>query len=164
MFRELRRKRQALPAEACERILRERGTGVLAVSGDEGWPYAVPLNYVWLDGKLYFHGARAGHKLDAIRRESRASFCVIDRDENVPERFTTYFSSVIVFGHVAPIDGDAEKRRAVRALADKFSPDEPEEAREREIDREWNALCVLCLTPDHISGKQAIELVAQSRD
>ena len=67
MFRPMRRFKQALSPEECQAVL-ERGTsGVLALSGDGGWPYAVPLSYVYADGKLYFHSAKSGHKVDAIR-------------------------------------------------------------------------------------------------
>ena len=78
MFRDLRRKRQALSPQACADVLARGTSGVLAVAGDGGYPYAVPLSFLYDGGKLYFHCARAGHKLDAIRRDPRASFCVID--------------------------------------------------------------------------------------
>ena len=84
MFRPMRRFKQALSPEECRAVL-ERGTsGVLALTGDGGWPYAVPLSYVYADGKLYFHSAKSGHKVDAIRSCPRASFCVIDQDHIVP--------------------------------------------------------------------------------
>ena len=74
MFREMRRKRQALPQEGMDAVLQKGTSGVLAVSGDHGYPYAVPLSYVY-DGKaLYFHCGKAGHKLDGIRRDAKASF------------------------------------------------------------------------------------------
>lgn len=83
MFREMRRSRQALPQEEVVAIL-DRGThGVLALAGDEGYPYALPISYVYADGKLYFHCARSGHKLDAISRCPKASFCVVDQDQVV---------------------------------------------------------------------------------
>ena len=85
MFREMRRGRQALSEDACGEILARGTSGVLAVRGDEGWPYAVPLSYVYSAGRVWFNCAPAGHKLDALRREEKASFCVIDRDEIVKE-------------------------------------------------------------------------------
>ena len=108
MFRPMRRSAQALDGGACVEIL-ERGTsGVLALAGDGGWPYAVPLSYVYSDGKLYFHCAKSGHKLDAVRECDKASFCVVARDDVVPEEFTTRYVSVIAFGRVREITGDAE--------------------------------------------------------
>ena len=156
-MREMRRFKQALTPEECGRVL-ERGTsGVLAVTGDGGWPYAVPLSYVWQDGKLYFHWAVAGHKLDAIRADDRVSFCVIDQDEVVPEEYTTYYRSVIAFGRARVLDDPQEKRRAIEALAQKYRPGYPE-AMAAEIDGTWDRLCVVELRPELVSGKQAKEL------
>ena len=93
---------------------------MLALLGDGGWPYAVPMSYAFDGEKLYFHCAREGHKLDAIRREARASFCVVDRDEVVPEEYTTYFRSVIAFGRVRVIEDEMQKRDAVELLACRY--------------------------------------------
>ena len=122
MFREMRRKKQRLSAEACEAILAEGTSGVLAVDGDGGYPYAVPLSYVYQDGKLFFHCAKSGHKLDAVRRNPRASFCVIGQDRVVPEEYTSYFRSVIVFGTIRVLEEEREIRTAVRSLAVKYAP------------------------------------------
>lgn len=158
MFREMRRKRQLL-AEAETIQIFERGTsGVLALSGDEGYPYAVPLSYVYADGRIIFHGAKSGHKIDAIRGCEKASFCVIDRDQVVPEEYTTWFRSAIAFGRVRIIDQDAEKRAAIELLSEKYSPDDPE-GRRAEIEREYKILCMFELRIEHMTGKEAIELV-----
>lgn len=157
MFREMRRFRQALPREACEEILRRRGTGVLAVLGDEDYPYAVPLNFVYLDGRLYFHCACAGHKLDAIARSSKVSFCVIDHDEVLDEKLTTLFRSVIVFGRASIVEDDGEKRAAVTALSRKLAPAQPAERIDQEIAGDWQRLCIVRIDVDHMSGKQCVE-------
>ena len=102
MFRPMRRGKQLLPPEESIQILEQGTSGVLAVAGDAGYPYAVPLSYVYTDGKLYFHCAKSGHKLDAIRRNSKTSFCVIGQDAVVPLEYTTYFRSVIAFGQILP--------------------------------------------------------------
>ena len=96
------------------RVLSRGTSGVLALLGDGGWPYAVPMSYAFDGEKLYFHCAREGHKLDAIRREARASFCVVDRDEVVPEEYTTYFRSAIAFGRVRVIEDESAKARRRR--------------------------------------------------
>ena len=159
MFREMRRNKQLLSSEETAAVL-ERGTsGVLAVTGDGGWPYAVPLSYVWRDGKLYFHCALSGHKLDAIRADSRASFCVIDQDHIVPEEYTTYYRSVIVFGRARVLDDPAEKRRAIEALAEKYRPGFPE-ATAAEIDGAWDRFCMVELAARQVTGKQAKKLAA----
>lgn len=159
MFRPMRRFKQALSPEECRAVL-ERGTsGVLALSGDGGWPYAVPLSYVYADGKIYFHSAKSGHKVDAIRSCPRASFCVIDQDHIVPEEYTTYFRSVIAFGRIRVIGDDGERRAAVERLALKYHPGDTPEHRNRYIDSEWAPLCMLEMTVEHLSGKQATELL-----
>lgn len=162
MFREMRRKKQVLSKEECELVL-ERGTsGVLAVLGDGGYPYAVPLSYVYADGKIVFHCAKQGHKLDAISKNGKVSFCVVDLDDVQPERYTTYFRSVIAFGRARVLE-EEEKRTAIEALAAKYTPDDPE-GREQEIEREYRALCVVAIEIDHLSGKEAIELVKKKKE
>lgn len=158
MFREMRRKKQLLPKESAERILKNGSTGVLAVSGDDGYPYAVPLNYVYEDGRIYFHCARSGHKLDAIRRSSKVSFCVIDGDKIVPDIFATNYRSAIAFGRAKEVDDDAEKAQAMRLFNSKYAPGLPEEG-EKEIQKDWNFLSVIRMDVEHFTGKEAAELV-----
>ena len=155
----MRREKQLLsPAETAAVL--DRGTsGVLALSGDDGSPYAVPISYVYDGEKLYFHCARSGHKLDAIRKSEKASFCVIDQDQIVPEEYTTYFRSVVVFGRIRILEETEEKWAAVEKLAVKYAPDSTADDREQAIRREWAPLCVLEMTVDHMTGKEAIELV-----
>lgn len=159
MFRDMRRKNQLLPQEETAAILRQGTSGVLALAGDDGYPYAVPISYVYEGEKLYFHCAKNGHKLDAIRREAKASFCVIAQDRIVPEEFTTYFRSVIAFGRIRVLEDEAEKREAIKKLALKYAPDSTPEERQREIHKEWIPLCMLEMSIDHLTGKEAIELV-----
>lgn len=159
MFRPMRREKQLLSPAETAAVLDRGMFGVLALSGDDGYPYAVPISYVYDKEKLYFHCARSGHKLDAIRRNEKASFCVIDQDRIVPEEYTTYFRSVIVFGRIRILEETEEKWAAVEKLAVKYAPDSTAEDREQAIRREWAPLCVLEMTVDHMTGKEAIELV-----
>lgn len=163
MFREMRRKKQLLTSEESAAVLHRGTSGVLALAGDDGYPYAVPMSYVYDGAKLYFHCAKSGHKLDAIQRNCKASFCVIDQDQIVPEEYTSHFRSVIVFGAMRILEDDGEKRAAIEALALKYAPDNDAADRNRAIDREWTPLCMLELTIDHITGKEAIELVKAKR-
>ena len=163
MFRDLRRSRQALSPEECGEILRHGTSGVLALAGDDGYPYAVPLSYVYAGGKLYFHCAKAGHKLDAIARCPKASFCVVDQDQVVPQEYTTYFRSVIAFGTIRVLADDGEKRRAIEALAVKYAPEDSPEGRARYIEKDWAPLCMLEMTVDHLTGKESKELVQRRK-
>lgn len=162
MFREMRRKKQALPKEECESILQRGTSGVLAAEGDDGYPYAVPLSYVYRDSRIFFHCAKTGHKLDAIARNPRVSFCVVDRDEVIPQEYTTYFRSVIVFGRARVLEDQTEKRAALEELAARYSPAYPQ-GRRQEIDRLFRQVCVVELTAEHITGKEAVELVRAKR-
>ena len=163
MFREMRRNKQALSEVECREILGRCTSGTLAVLGDEGYPYAVPLSYVFHNGHIYFHCARSGHKLDAVRACDKVSFCVIDRDEVIPEKFTTKYRSVIVFGRAREVTDPGEIEGIMRALAGKYSPDESEDAFQHEM-RSSGALCVLALDIEHLSGKQGKELLNERKN
>ena len=160
MFREMRRKKQALQIEECEAVLWRGSSGVLAVLGDGGYPYTVPLSYVYDGEKIFFHCAKTGHKLDAIRRESKVSFCVVDADQVVPAEYTTYYRSVVAFGRARVLEEVSEKRKALEKLAEKYSP-ELERGRSLEIDKQFAGVCMVEIQIEHLTGKEAIELVRQ---
>ena len=159
MFREMRRKKQILTEEETKEVLNRGTSGVLALLGDDDYPYAVPVSYVYYDSKLYFHGAKSGHKIDAIRKCDKASFCVIDRDDVIPEEYTTYFRSVIAFGKIRIMEDESEMRKAIELLAKKYYPDSSIDERNMAIDREWKPLCMIEFSIEHLSGKEAIELI-----
>ena len=161
MFQELRRKKQLLSREETTAVLNRGTSGVLALSGDDGYPYAVPISYVYDQEQetIYFHCAKSGHKLDAIQRSDKASFCVIDQDQVIPEEYTTYFRSVIAFGRIRVLEETGEKWAAVEKLAVKYAPDSTVDDREQAIRREWAPLGVLEMAIEHVTGKEAIELV-----
>ncbi len=158
MFREMRRKQQEIPQTEAIEILRNSTSGVLAVLGDEGYPYTVPLSYAYADGKLYFHCAASGHKLDAVRRCDKASFCVIEKDDVVAEKFTTHFRSVVAFGRVRELAPE-EMTAAMGKIAGKYSPHEPKAKFDEEMNSSMSHLCVLEFMIEHLTGKEAVELM-----
>ena len=160
MFREMRRKNCVISRETAEKILREGDYGVLALSGDDGYTYAVPINYAVDGDKIYFHSAKTGHKLDAIRNNDKVSFCVVDRHDVVAEEFTTYFTSAIAFGRIKIIEdnNDPDKLRGLELLADKYSSTASPQRREKELSR-LNAVVIPVMTIEHLTGKAARELV-----
>lgn len=161
MFRAMRRNRQALSMEQCEEIF-ERGTsGVLALLGDDGYPYAVPLSYVYEKNRLLFHVAVEGHKLDALRAYEKASFCVIGQDCVSAKEYTTHYRSVIAFGRMRVLESEAERLSAIQLLAKKYAPEDGEAGRSAAIQKDWNRLCMLEMAIEHMTGKEAIELVRQ---
>lgn len=159
MFREMRRKRQQLSKEECANILNSNTSGVLAVSGDNGYPYAVPLSYVYDGNALYFHCAKSGHKTDAIKSCDKVSFCVVDQDKIVPREYTTYFRSVIVFGRARILNDDEEILSAIEKLAIKYYPKDSKQNRDEVIKKEYAAMCIVKIDIDSMTGKEAIELV-----
>jgi nitroimidazol reductase NimA-like FMN-containing flavoprotein (pyridoxamine 5'-phosphate oxidase superfamily) len=158
MFRGMRRKRQDLSKTETIAMLRSCTSGVLAVHGDDDYPYAVPLSFAYEDGKLFFHSAKAGHKIDAIERNEKASFCVTAADDVVQSTFTTHFQSAIVFGRVRVLTEDSEKRHALECLAKKYSPDYLDAA-DAAIDGDWKRVCGIELAIEHMTGKAAIEII-----
>ena len=159
-FRAMRRKRQQLSEKENISILQKATAGTLALLGDNGYPYAVPISYVYADGKLYFHSALSGHKIDAIRNCDKASFCVIDQDEVHPEKYTTYFRSVIAFGRIHIIEDEQEKLETARLLVDRYNPNQ-EEALQKEIEKGLSRMVMIRFDIEHLTGKEAIELVNQ---
>lgn len=153
----IRRKNQQLTDEMCRLILKKAHTGTLALIDEDDFPYALPINYALETDTLYFHCALEGHKLQAIRHCNKASFCVIDKDEIVPEKFTTAYRSVIVFGEIQIVEEISIKRKALELLGRKYSPG-LEQSLQEEINRAFDRTCVIELKIEQMTGKQGIEL------
>lgn len=153
MFREMRRKNQQLPEAECIRLLKELPRGVLSLMGDGGYPYGIPIDHYYNpeDGKLYFHGGKHGHKIDAIRSCSKASFCVMDEGCRTPDSWGLYIRSVIVFGQVEILEDAARAVEIARHLSYKYTSDR--DFIEQEIQQSQKNLLVFSLTPEHITGK-----------
>ncbi len=159
-FREMRRKRQQLSEEESIGILQKSTSGTLALLGDNGYPYAVPISYVYSDGKLYFHSALSGHKVDAIRNCDKASFCVIGQDAVQAKKYTTLFRSVIAFGRIHIIDDETEKYATARLLGNRYNPNDDESLR-LELEKGLARMCMIRFDIEHLTGKEAIELVKE---
>lgn len=164
MFREMRRKNQLLTLEENEEILKRSTSGVLSVMGDEDYPYTVPLSFIYTENKIYFHSAITGHKIDAIEKNNKVSFCVIDKDVILPEKFTTCFQSVIVFGRAYIVDDEKEIKTAIIKLAEKYSPTQSSENIKEEFYRWQNKFIIIRLDIEHITGKQGIELIKHKKN
>lgn len=159
-FREMRRKRQLLSQDESLSILESATAGTLALLGDNDYPYAVPISYVYADGKLFFHSAMAGHKVDAIRKCDKASFCVIAQDEVHPEKYTTFFRSVIAFGRIHIIEDEREKLEVAKLLGNRYNPNQ-DEALQKEIESGLSRMLAIRFDIEHLTGKEAIELIRQ---
>ncbi len=161
MFREMRRSKQLLSMEDTVSVMDRCTNGVLACLGDEDYPYAVPLSYNYYNGKIYFHSAKSGHKIDAVTKNAKVSFTVIDEDTIVSEEYTTYFRSVIAFGRARIVEGE-ERFEAFKAFVEKYSNDQPEEAKQKEIAGCTHA-SLIAIDIEHMTGKEAIEFVKAKR-
>jgi nitroimidazol reductase NimA-like FMN-containing flavoprotein (pyridoxamine 5'-phosphate oxidase superfamily) len=151
MFRELTRKKQALSHEKCIEILQNEPRGVLSVLGDDGYPYGMPMNFLYDNGKIYFHSGKKGHKVDAISRDERVSFCVFDGGYRKDGEWALNISSVIVFGRMKVVDDFDKTVDICRKLSLKFTDDM--DYIEKEIASFAKATLCYELTPEHITGK-----------
>ena len=159
-FRDMRRKRQQLSESESIGILQKATSGTLALLGDNGYPYAVPISYVYHEGKLYFHSALASHKVDAIRGCDKASFCVIEQDDVQPKKYTTFFRSVIAFGRIHIIEDETEKLEMARMLGNRYNPND-DESLKKEIESDFSRMLMIRFDIEHLTGKEAIELIKQ---
>ena len=123
MFREMLRKKQQLTQEECIAILKNEPRGVLSVLGDDDYPYGMPMNHFYCetDGKIYFHGGKKGHKIDAMKRHDKVSFCVYDQGFRREGEWALNIKSVVVFGHVEFIEDRDKLLEIARLLSYKFT-------------------------------------------
>ena len=155
MFREMRRFKQQLSEEECVEILKTQPRGVLAVLGDGGYPYTVPLDFVYDDGKLYFHCAKEGHKMDAVRSCDKVSFCVLDEGRQEENDWWYHFRSVIVFGRIRVLEDREEILEKVHMLGAKYFPSE--EYNQKELKESGARVACMELNIEHMTGKRVRE-------
>jgi len=153
MFRELNRKKQKLSQEETIAILKQEPRGVLSVNGDDGYPYGMPMDHWYCedDGCLYFHGAKKGHKIDAMRRCHKASYCVYDQGYRKEGEWSLNIKSVIVFGRLEIIEDHDRAMDITRQLSLKYTDDIG--YIDWEIQQSGKNTLVFRLIPEHITGK-----------
>ena len=157
MFRDIRKKKNQISTEAAEQLLREARRGILAVNGREGYPYAIPINYYYdrEAQKIYFHGARAGHKVEAIRACDKVCFTVYGGEFYKNDHWAPYVQSVLVYGRCRLVEDIAVTEARVRELAMKYYPSAEEV--EEEIAKDLRAVQLYEITVEHMTGKQVHE-------
>lgn len=150
--RPIRRKDRQLPQEESLAIL-ERGTyGILAVTGDQGWPYAVPMHYIFLDGSIYLHCAKKGHMLESIAQDDRVCFTVVTQHDLVRDHITALYESVIVFGRAALVEDENERLSVLEALVDILGSVSPE-IKAQYIQSKGAKTGLVRIRPTRITGK-----------
>lgn len=157
MFRPMRRTKRAISEEAAKQLLAQSRRGVLAVNGDDGYPFAIPVNYFYdqEQGKIYFHGAKSGQKVDALKKSDKVCFTVYGNEHIEPDDWAPYVQSTVVFGRCHLIEDAAVTEAKVRELALKYYPG-PEEV-EKEIAKAIRAVQLYEITIEHLTGKQVHE-------
>lgn len=153
MFRDMRRFKQQISEEECFEVLRNTKRGVLSVIGDDGYPYGMPMNHWYCEenGKIYFHGAKEGHKIDAIGKCDKVSYCVYDEGYRKDGEWALNIKSVIVFGRIKPVEDEEKAEKICTQLTFKFTDDR--EYLEKEMKSAFSRTLCLELTPEHITGK-----------
>ena len=157
MFRPIRRVKREIPQEAAKQLLRECRRGVLAVNGENGYPYAVPINYDYdeAEGKIYFHGARAGHKYDAIRACDKVCFTVYGNETVKKETWAPFVQSTVVFGRCRMLENIPENMARLKTLAMKYYP--AEDLADAEIQKDGRAVQLYAIEIEHLTGKEVQE-------
>lgn len=157
MFRPIRRKNREISLEAAKALLKESRRGVLAVNGDDGYPYAVPINFVYdeKEEKIYFHGAKAGHKFDSIKACDKICFTVYGNETVKKEEWAPFMQSTVVFGRCHMIDDQEMAFDRCRKMAAKYFPDE--KLIEEEIAQSGKAMQMFEIEIEHMSGKEIQE-------
>ena len=150
-MRKLRRKDRAIGEIEAFKILSEGEYGVLSTVDESGQPYGVPLNYVYLDGSIYFHAAREGHKIANITCSSQVSFCVVGKTRIIADQFTSLYESAIIFGRAGIVDR-AEKEKALINLVEKYSSEYLEDGK-KAIAQSLGSVAVIKIIIEHITGK-----------
>ena len=126
MFRPVRKKKNEISAEAAKQLLHTERRGVFAVNGDDGYPYAIPINFFYDEpaGKIYFHGAHAGHKVDALRACDKICFTVYGNETVKDEAWAPYMQSAVVFGRCHMREYSPESMEKIKRFAMKYYPEE----------------------------------------
>lgn len=154
MFREMRLKEDnQLPREQALEILKNAPYGVLALEGDNSYPYTVPVNYAFEDNKIYFHGATEGHKVDAIKKNEKVSFCAVAQADIVPEAYNCLYLSTVAFGKIRIIEDDQEKQKALELIIAKYSKGF-EEGGKHYMKASWDEVKTFVIELEHITGKK----------
>lgn len=157
MFRPIRRKKRMISEDAAKQLLKGEKRGVLAVNGDDGYPFAFPINY-WYDepnGKIYFHGARAGYKVDALKQSDKVCFTVYGNERREEGDWAPYVQSTIVYGRCRLIEDAVITETKLRKIAEKYYPSQEEI--DAEIAADLRAVQLFEITIEHLSGKEVHE-------
>lgn len=157
MFRTIRRKKNEIDMGAAKALLLTNRRGVLAVNGDDEYPYAIPINYIYDADtqKIYFHGAKTGHKVEALRACDKVCFTVFGNETVKEESWAPFLQSVVVFGRCHLVEAGERSIALLKKLAMKYYPSE--KLVDEAIDRAGKITQIFEIEIEHISGKEVQE-------
>ena len=157
MFRPIRKKKNELSTEDTKQILREARRGVLAVNGEDGYPYAIPINFIYDEtaGRIYFHSSRTGYKLDAIKVCDKVCFTAYGTEIVREEAWAPHMRSAVVFGRCRLLESTPETMALLKRLAMKYYPDEA--LADQAILEGGRAVRMCEIEIEHLSGKEVQE-------
>ena len=157
MFRPIRRKKNEISTEEAKELLRTSRIGIIAVNGDDGYPYAIPVNYFYdeVSEKIYFHGSRIGHKADALKECDKVCFTVVGQETVKAEMWAPYAKSAVIFGRCHMLENCEDTLNKLRTFAMKYYPDE--QTADDVIDRTAGVVQMFEIDIEHISGKEVQE-------
>ncbi len=157
MFRPIRKKKNEIDVNVAQALLQNSRRGVLAVNGDDGYPYAIPVNYLYdtENQKIYFHGARAGHKVDALKACDKICFTVYGNEQIKEEAWAPFMQSVVVFGRCHLLEAGPKATALLKRFAMKYYPNE--QLADEEIEHAGKAVQMFEIEIEHLSGKEIQE-------
>jgi len=152
----MRRREKQMTENDTLKLLHRGEYGVLSLIGDDGYPYGIPVNYVYKDGFIYFHSANEGHKTDRLKENGKVSFCVVGDTEILPGEFSTKYESVIVFGKVKEVIETNDKRTGLLSLIQKYSFEFMDKGK-KYIEKDYDRARLYKIKVEHVTGKKAID-------
>lgn len=152
MFREIRLKDRVVSDDKAIEIIKKGSYGVLSTTGEDGYPYGVPLNYTYFDNCICFHCAQEGHKLDNILFNDKVSFCVVTKSDVLGNEFDTDYESAIAFGKATVITSDSEKRDILLSVLNKYAAGYLK-AGNNYLKKYWDETKVIKVKIEHLKGK-----------
>ncbi|MCR4675907.1 MAG: pyridoxamine 5'-phosphate oxidase family protein [Sphaerochaetaceae bacterium] len=157
MFREMRRKERQIGEEECISILKNEKRAVFSVMGDDGYPYTVPVNFVYneKDGNIYFHCALQGHKIDSIRKNDKVCFTVMDGGVKSEKDWSYYVKSVVVFGRASIMEEGEDKKAMCRLFGEKYIP--TREELDQEMEHAYPRVNMVRIKIEDMKGKRVHE-------
>jgi hypothetical protein len=153
MFRKMRRFKQQITEEECIQILKNTKRGILSLIGDDGYPYGIPIDHWYSeeDNAIYFHGAKEGHKIDAIKTCDKACYTVYNEGYRNEGEWALNITSIITFGRISLVEDNEKAKEICTALVKKFTDDE--EYLKKELENAFPRVQCLKLVPEHMTGK-----------